>query len=147
MSNVTNLLLSVGVEDSGNEKRAEVNTFFDQLDTHSLVGMNDPALPRGWYGGSKMLEADLFIGAFNFLDLKAFHKHLRSIEWKEPEAVQLIVMEQEDFVFRLINVFPEAFEQAQRELERHYTSHGYVWPPDDFAAQQLIQSSEGSSNT
>jgi hypothetical protein len=53
-----------------------------------------------------MLEASLVaIGAFNHLDLDALVKHLRTIDWPYPGDIQLIVREQEEDRFRIINIF------------------------------------------
>ena len=105
MSVVTNLVLCLGVSDgeSAGRKIEEVNRYFADS-CKGLVSVDDPALPRGWYGGSKFLEADLYIGAFNHLDLQAFIGHIRSIRWKQPDCVQVFVKEQDDDRFRLLNV-------------------------------------------
>lgn len=105
MSVVTNLVLSLGFSDSS-ANIGEVNRFFDNS-VRGLTGVHDPALPHGWYGGTKMLEARLFIGAFNHLDLSRFIKHLCAIQWHEPECVQLFVKEQEDARFWLLNIEDE----------------------------------------
>jgi hypothetical protein len=113
MSEVTNLVLSLGIFDAhGAEKydehgtkMAEVNRFFEPV--QGLTDVDSSSLPRGWYGGSKMLEANLYVGAFNHLDLCRFITHLRSIKWEMPEQVQLFVKEQEDERFRLINVMED----------------------------------------
>lgn len=106
MSRVTNLILCLGVPDADGAwgKIEEVNRYFEGS-SKGLVSVDDPSLPRGWYGGTKYLEAELYVGAYNALDLNAFIGHLRSIEWESPECVQLLVQEQEDRRFRLINVF------------------------------------------
>jgi hypothetical protein len=108
MSVVTNLVMSVSFEDArgSGSKMSEVNSFF-QSPIKGLTSVDDPSLPRGWYGGSKMLEANLFVGAFNHLSLEQFTNHLRGIKWTRPECVQLFVMEQEDERFRLINIVDE----------------------------------------
>ncbi len=108
MSVVTNLVLSLSFEDARGpaSKIADVNRFFESP-VRGLTSVDDPSLPRGWYGGSKMLEANLYVGAFNHLDLRRFIVHLRSIKWERAECVQLLVKEQEDERFRLINVEDE----------------------------------------
>jgi hypothetical protein len=58
----------------------------------------------------------------NHLYLLGFLQHLRRTTWKAPEKVQLMVKEQEDFAFRLINVFPEAFARAQEELAAEWAN-------------------------
>ena len=57
---------------------------------------------RGFYGGSKALEINVAIGAFNYLEIQEFCKHLtEKVPWKEPEQVQLLLAEQEDGRFGL----------------------------------------------
>jgi hypothetical protein len=111
MSNVTNLILSIGYFDAEGGKIQEVNRYFEEpeieaLRCRGLVSISDSSLPAGWYGGSKYFEANLYLGAFNYLLLNEFVEHLRSVSWQSPEDVQVIVMEQEDERFRIINVFP-----------------------------------------
>lgn len=146
MSWVTNVVLSIDSDD----RIGEVNRYFVakaedvnaniSMDTpypsFPLVSVDDPSLPRWWYGGSKHLEAILLIGAMNYFDLTEFVEHLRGIAWEYPEAVQLFVRQQEDFAFRLINVFPDAFAIAQKELTAHW-AEGEV--PDPHSAIRLEQ--------
>jgi len=69
--------------------------------------VEDESLPSGWYGGTKFLETNLFIGAFNFLNKGKLLEHIRTIDFLSPEDVQLIIQEQEDTRFHIINVFDE----------------------------------------
>ncbi len=103
MSHVTNLVLSIGVDDRCYGKINQVNQFFREIEK-GLISCDDPSLPRKWYGGTKMLETNLYIGAFNHLDIPALLGHLRSIAWESPSEVQLLIKDQNDERFRLINV-------------------------------------------
>ena len=107
MSVVTNAILHMGVLDQEEEPELlkEVNFFFSD-GRRGFVLVDDPSLPSGWYGGSKMLECSLAIGAFNHLDLNALLAHLREVDWPtdQRDLVQLIVKEQNDDSFRIINV-------------------------------------------
>jgi hypothetical protein len=108
MSIVTNAILHLGGKAAdGKSLIAEVNRFFEEDDGTGFVLVDNERLPRGWYGGGKMLEAWLAIGAFHQLDLDALVEHLRTIDWPYPGDVQLIVREQEEDRFRMINVFEE----------------------------------------
>ena len=112
MSFVTNILLCLGRDDArkAEGKIADVNRFFDCAWAYGgkgFVSLDDPALPKGWYGGSKYLEASVYAGAFNQLPLDSLIEHLRSIEWEEPHCIQLLVHEQDDERFRLINVIDD----------------------------------------
>lgn len=53
-------------------------------------------------GGRKHLEAPLFVAAFNYFVLEDFCNFVRSLKWEYPDFVQIIIQEQEDGKFRLI---------------------------------------------
>lgn len=118
MSYVTNLLLHISMIENEQTRMQEVNTYFHQRETRPLISVSDESIPRGWYGGDKYLECHLYLGAYNYLHLDEFIAHLKSIEWEEPEAVQVIVKEQSDDMFRIIQVFPEQEEASEENVER-----------------------------
>ncbi len=89
MSVVTNAILSLGV--AGKPILPLVNKYFEPANGFVLV--DDERLPDGWYGGNKYLECELAIGAFDYLDLDDFIRHLRTLLWPFPGLVQLIVRE------------------------------------------------------
>ncbi len=98
MSVVTNTILSYPIEEycPELERLLEVNRFF--AGSEGFVYCDD-------YGGTKMLETNIAIGAFNYLQLDELVKHLKGIKWEQPDGVQLIVQEQNDSRFRIINIF------------------------------------------
>ena len=105
MSVVTNCILHFSIsecEGDDNEAKclADINTFFK--DVKGFVSIDDPRLPHGWYGGTKMSEAPLFYGAFNHLDLDALCNHIKTIQFEDPESVQLIVQLQDEESFFII---------------------------------------------
>lgn len=100
MSEVTNLILSIGTLDWDDRNIERINAYFED-GRRGFVSVDSPELPSGWYGGTKMLEARLYIGAFNYFDLEGFKNFLRSIHWEYPEEIQLIVKEHHDDVFRI----------------------------------------------
>ena len=120
MSWVTNVILHVGIFDK--ELVPKVNEFFERDQIRGFVSLDDDSLPKGWYGGTKYLEASFSVGAFNYLDMNNLLAHIRGIEWSEPEAVQLIVLDQEDYKCRLVDVFPDA--QALHEQQEGLASPG-----------------------
>ena len=108
MSVVTNLILAWECSDGRESKLAQVNQYITNHERGAgLVSLDDEELPQAWYGGSKMLECELAVGSFNAFHLDAFVAFLKTVEWYSPEAVQVIVKEQEDTRFRIINVFEE----------------------------------------
>jgi len=104
VSDVTNLIFALSGTDDDLGKMHEVNTYFVDKGTKPLVSVDDERLPRAWYGGSKYLETGLYLGAFNHLDLDEFIKHVRTISWRFPEKVQIIVKDQEDMKFTIIDL-------------------------------------------
>ena len=100
MSYVANTILTFGVLEDAKLRLAEVNKFFDD-DCKGFVDCNDESLPIGWYGGSKMLETNICIGAFNYLKVDELIEHLREIKWEEPKNVQLIIQNQNDEKFAI----------------------------------------------
>ena len=102
MSVVDNCILSFDIcEDY--EKITEINSFFNSvMHQKPFVNVDADFLPCGWYGGCKMLETPLFIAAFNYFPEELFLNHLKTLNWKYPENVQLIIKRQEEdkFSFR-----------------------------------------------
>ena len=106
MSVVTNVILHVGLFDK--HLIVNVNEFFARDQIRGFISLDDESLPKGWYGGTKYLEGCFSVGAFNHLDMQALLEHIRGVEWSQPEAVQLMVLSQEDYRCRLIDMFPDA---------------------------------------
>lgn len=104
MSYVTNVILYIGILNDVDAKIKEVNAYFEDDSFNGLVSVEDEKLPNGWYGGSKYLECDLFIGAFNYLNLRNFINHLKSIEWDLDSPVQLIVLDEDDIRFKIYDI-------------------------------------------
>lgn len=42
-------------------------------------------------GGTKMAECDIFIGAWNYLDLDGFLAHLATVPWASPEDSCVVI--------------------------------------------------------
>ncbi|HUX47420.1 MAG TPA: hypothetical protein VMV58_05345 [Desulfosporosinus sp.] len=101
MSVVDNCILTYGWLESG-ELIDKVNQFFS---CKGFVSIDDNSLPHGWYGGSKMMEARLYLAAFNHFNEKEFISQLKSIDWECPEKVQLIIKRENDEKFSVINIF------------------------------------------
>jgi hypothetical protein len=112
MSEVTNLILSFSIAENKASKRSEIELFHNngrgfRLESADFEGENNVwnvQTTRRWYAGSKVLETPLFIGAYNHLDLDGLIEYLKTLEWEEPENVQLIVQEQHEYKFRIIEI-------------------------------------------
>lgn len=105
MSQVTNVIFSHSILED-DYIMGVVNDFFgDTRMDKPLISCDDNhRVPIGWYGGSKMLEARVYIGAFNYFNIGEFMKHLKLIDWEFPEYVQLIIQEDGDEQFRIIQM-------------------------------------------
>lgn len=112
MSVVTNTVLCMSC--LGDLERdtvlTEINKFFDDKSRNErgFVSVDSPDLPNGWYGGSKFLECELAIGAFNYLDLDGLIAHIKQVEYLKtrrcPTTIQLLVRHDQKSVFELIDV-------------------------------------------
>lgn len=104
MSRVTNIILRTPLLNDRERSRyqEEINLFFEG--ENGLVNCSDDNLPRSWYGGTKVLEAELWIGAFNHFDLDKFVSHLKEISWNTgyQDWVQVIYKGQDDDRFSII---------------------------------------------
>lgn len=113
MSNVTNVILSMGCLEDSLERIKDVNRLPSLRD---LCGkfIEDQEVVQRATGGTKALEADIFIGAFNFLHTDDFLEDLKKVPWERLQEVQVFVKEQEEdvfTVFTLTNQVPERGEQ------------------------------------
>ena len=113
MSEVTNLLLHLRTYSLPERVRlAEIAAYFAALDPPGQtapVSIEDPSLPHGWYGGGhKAFEADLYVGAYNHFDLDAFFRFLKGLAWHPSDTVHLIVREQDDPGFWVVDVLGSA---------------------------------------
>ena len=107
MSVVTNLILTFATTENEAECIMAVNQYENDGLKINLVSADfDKNKETGqvWYGGTKFLEAPLYIGAFNHLDINQFINHLRTIHWEFPELVQIIAKGQEDDKFTIIEL-------------------------------------------
>lgn len=85
MSRVTNVILKTACDDSGIKKLNEIfraGVPFVSCDDESLK-------PQSWYAGTKALEIDIYPGAFNHLDLNELVSAVCSVQWDDPEELQL----------------------------------------------------------
>ena len=89
----------LGNSGSYQSKMDQVNAFFTERDQPELESI-DPV----WQGRGKALECNVYVGAYNRLELDDFMEHLRGIAWSAPEFIQLFVKDQEDIEFRLVRI-------------------------------------------
>ena len=101
MSSVSNCILSFSVLEDIPARIIAVNAV---LSPQSFVSIEDESLPKGWYGGSKMLETALLVGAFNYFPEDEFMGWLKTINWRCPEEVQLIIKRDDDLLFEIRSI-------------------------------------------
>jgi hypothetical protein len=105
MSEVTNLIIATALSENVEYLKSKFRDFKLNKIPFNIVSVETESLPKTWYGGSKFLEVNLFIGAYNYLDLNALIVFMRSnIAWESPESVQLIVKGQHDEKFKIIDL-------------------------------------------
>ena len=105
MSEVTNLIITFSTLEDEERVIAEMKGFVKGDAGFHIVSVNDVRLPQNWYGGTKCLECNILIGAYKYLDLQLFLGFLRNnVKWEAPDLVQLIVKEEHDMKFRLIDL-------------------------------------------
>lgn len=108
MSHVANVMISVEPDD-----RSAVEALSRWLQTSApRRGLGPDAV--GWvgslnettggdtlWGGGKYPECDVYAGALNHADLSGLIAQVERIPWRQPEFVQLLVMDQEQSYFRV----------------------------------------------
>jgi len=55
--------------------------------------------------GDKHLECNVYLGAFNYLNLAAFVATIKKVEWSFPNEVQLFVQEHNSVRFREVGLW------------------------------------------
>lgn len=106
MSIVTNLFIACSAGENAEELKSALALYLHQGKPFHIGLLND--LPRYLYGGTKNIEAIIFFGVYNHLDLQSLINHRRTIQWHNPEDVTIIVKEQNDFKFRIIDLFDDS---------------------------------------
>ncbi|MBO9154087.1 hypothetical protein ACFOTA_17855 [Chitinophaga sp. GCM10012297] len=107
MSRVTNLLIIFSTLENENNIIAEMSNYIINGNNFNILSINDERMPQDWYGGTKRLECNVLIGAYNYLDLGPFLAFLRTeVSWEAADLVQVFVKEQNDMKFRLIDLIP-----------------------------------------
>lgn len=106
MSVVTNCILTFGLGEDEVQRLDEVDRFFtrESTDGHTRTRGFGCVVPNENVGGTKNLETNVAVGAFNYLGLRELCCWIASgVQWEDPTNVQLFVNEQGDDVFRLLS--------------------------------------------
>jgi hypothetical protein len=108
VSVVTNVVLVYGLVSGGGDDEFEPLQAINLLnDRGNLVHVEDPRLPKCWFCNGKTLECNVAVGAFNYLHLEEWLDGMKGIDFSQWDCrfVQLLVMEQDDGCFRLVDVW------------------------------------------
>jgi len=107
MSLVTNIVFSFSIGEHSREIDGEYYYFLmDDINkwlserNYGKFGVDADKIS----GGTKCLETPLFVAAFNYFDIEDFLEFLSSLQWKEPENVQVFVKGQEENIFTLFRI-------------------------------------------
>lgn len=106
MSRVTNIIIFTSISEDVEFLKSKFNEFKVGDSGFLLTSVEDDKLPDGWYGGSKKLEAEIFIAAYNYFDIELLIQFMQNhVPWEYPESVQIAYKGQDDSKFKLIDIF------------------------------------------
>lgn len=112
MSKVTSIILTTSLIENQEYLALNLGNYRVNGLPFNVKSIEDELLPQDWYGGSKRMGANIFIGAFNYLNIEELIEFLRTtIKWESPESVQLFVKEEGDLEFSVIQLFPTGRQQ------------------------------------
>ena len=94
MSHVDNVILAFEEREAA-DFIARINGWLEENAYHQIFGPPLKSVGAA-YGGSKVLEADLYVGAFNYFPEAKFFKFLRTLPWTQPQLVQVMIKRQWD---------------------------------------------------
>ena len=102
MSLVTNIILITGISDEIGigelNRKFQQGTIFSEIDDSKID-----------YAGEKFIEAGIYLGAFNYLDLEELIKTIENTRWEYPKDVQLFVKEDNEDRFSEIKLNPKIY--------------------------------------
>jgi hypothetical protein len=104
MSHITDVILLVSVLDEDVAHR--VNEFF--LTSGSQSGTPGQMIRVDEYAsaGHKAMQATVYAGAFNYLDIVGFLRHVASLPWEDRSTVQVLLQDEHDDQFHLLGLDP-----------------------------------------
>lgn len=76
-----------------------INAFFPEGE--GFVSCNSSELPRGWYGGTKLLGDGFAVGCFNYLQLDELKTHILSLTGLGGEYVHLLTHREDQTTFQV----------------------------------------------
>ncbi|MFD8504276.1 squamosa promoter-binding protein 15 [Streptomyces sp. NPDC059687] len=109
MSWVANVMVSVDLDDGANVAALSMWLRAEAPQRGQPEGLGGRGVgylhritgPDTQWGGWKYPECEVWAGALNHADLDALRQRIFETRWRQPNAVQLLVMDQEESFFRL----------------------------------------------
>ena len=100
MSRVTNAILTapVGPQDDSDREIDSVNKFLRETEGG---GEGEFIEVSRHAGGTKQMECRVYLSAFNHAETEVILRAVRQAPWRDKDAVQVFVKEQEEDVFLL----------------------------------------------
>ena len=97
MSHVTDVILTVGCGDS---RVAECIAALDSFTRTEARGGTLHKVDQH-AGGTKALQAEVYMGAFNYLPVGEFIALVKTLPWEYPEDIRLFMQEEQEYSFRV----------------------------------------------
>lgn len=104
MSHVSNVILSFSILEDEKRVMREVNDYLEKEENQRFESADFKVGGKFWYGGHKVLETPLWLGAFNYLHIGSLLKFMRGVQWEYPDEVQLIVKDQDSDLFEILTL-------------------------------------------
>lgn len=124
MSVVTNIIVTTALNDGS--LNDDSYTSVDTLNAWLLATRDRPVdqlrLVRDHAGGGKCFECDVWLGAFNHLDIDGFVAAFMAIEWEYRDCAQLMVLEEQRDRFLIVHADgskPRSWHDDQRYAPDH----------------------------
>lgn len=104
MSHVSNVILSFSVLENEEQRMQEINKYLLEVENQQFENADFKVGDRFWYGGHKVLETPLWVGAFNYLHIGDLLQFMQGVSWDYPDEVQLIVKDQHSDIFKILTL-------------------------------------------
>jgi hypothetical protein len=99
MSRVTNIIITsdIAEEECGSTGIIQVNEWLADSGYRPFHDLSDS--DHKLIGGNRALEAHVYVGAFNYFDLREFANAVCKAHWAEPDNVRVFIQDQEKDCF------------------------------------------------
>jgi hypothetical protein len=105
MSTVTNVIITASCGEDGIDS---LNASLKSITNSGIfVEVSDYTV------GTKAFEANIYLGAFNGLDLDGLTELVRKTKWKYPQDILVLVKEHEDNLFSVLSLKGSDVEKAR----------------------------------